>query len=335
MRDPVEAEGPPPLGAGRRPRARALRAPASSPSASSRRPSGRLARRAAASPPLLGPLIRSLRPALRRHAATAKEKRSDGIEAQARIPGRSAPAARRNARAPPENLNPFQFALLQFERAADFISASTPARARSSATPKRQLTVSIPVKMDNKKIKVFTGLPRPALDRARALEGRHPLPSRRHARRGQGARDVDDLEVRGRQHPVRRRQGRHHRRPEEALDGRERAPDAALHLRDLDHPRPRPRHPGARRLHDAAAHGLDHGHLLDDAGLLDARRRHRQADPARRLGRPQRGDRGRLLRRHRGGRQAHAPDAQGRDRGRPGLRQRRARTSRGSWRRPA
>ena len=55
-------------------------------------------------------------------------------------------------------------------------------------------------------------LPRPAQPRPRPGQGRHPLPPGRHPRRGQGPRDVDDLEVRGRRHPVRRRQGRRHRR---------------------------------------------------------------------------------------------------------------------------
>jgi glutamate dehydrogenase/leucine dehydrogenase len=56
----------------------------------------------------------------------------------------------------PENLNPYQFALRQFERAADFLSLDAGTRQVLSQ-PKRQLTVSIPIKMDNKKIKVFTG----------------------------------------------------------------------------------------------------------------------------------------------------------------------------------
>jgi glutamate dehydrogenase (NAD(P)+) len=56
----------------------------------------------------------------------------------------------------PENLNPFQFALRQFHRAADHLALDTGTRDILSH-PKRQLIVSIPVRMDNKKIKVFTG----------------------------------------------------------------------------------------------------------------------------------------------------------------------------------
>ncbi len=69
---------------------------------------------------------------------------------------RSAPARKPAAPPLPENLNPYQFALLQFERAAEFLALDAGTRALLSQ-PKRQLIVSIPIKMDNKKIKVFTG----------------------------------------------------------------------------------------------------------------------------------------------------------------------------------
>ncbi|HTY40788.1 MAG TPA: Glu/Leu/Phe/Val dehydrogenase [Thermoanaerobaculia bacterium] len=69
------------------------------------------------------------------------------------------PAAKKTATPTPlapENLNPYEFALRQFERAADFL-ALDPGTRQVLSQPKRQLTVSIPIKMDNKKIKVFTG----------------------------------------------------------------------------------------------------------------------------------------------------------------------------------
>ena len=56
----------------------------------------------------------------------------------------------------PENLNPYEFALRQFGRAADYLDLD-PGTRQVLSQPKRQLTVSIPVRMDNKKIKVFTG----------------------------------------------------------------------------------------------------------------------------------------------------------------------------------
>jgi glutamate dehydrogenase (NAD(P)+) len=56
----------------------------------------------------------------------------------------------------PENLNPYEFALRQFDRAADHLGLDTGTR-EVLRTPKRQLTVSIPVKMDDGKIRVFQG----------------------------------------------------------------------------------------------------------------------------------------------------------------------------------
>jgi glutamate dehydrogenase (NAD(P)+) len=55
-----------------------------------------------------------------------------------------------------ENLNPYDFALLQFERAADHLGLDPGVRAVLSR-PKRQLIVSIPVKMDDGSISVFQG----------------------------------------------------------------------------------------------------------------------------------------------------------------------------------
>jgi len=76
----------------------------------------------------------------------------------------SAPAPRASAKkkaasaaAPsPEDLNPYEFAQRQFDRAADHLGLNAGMRD-VLRNPKRQLTVSIPVKMDNKRIKVFTG----------------------------------------------------------------------------------------------------------------------------------------------------------------------------------
>src|SRR6476659_8112352 len=55
-----------------------------------------------------------------------------------------------------ENLNPYDFALLQFDRAADHLGLDPGVRAVLS-TPKRQLIVSIPVKMDDGSISCFHG----------------------------------------------------------------------------------------------------------------------------------------------------------------------------------
>ena len=127
--------------------------------------------------------------------------------------------------------------------------------------------------------------------RAGPVEGRHPLPPGRHARRGQGARDVDDLEVRADEPPVRRREGRRDLRPEDDVARRARADDAPVHVRDRQRDRPGEGHPGAGRRHDAGGDGVDLRHLLDEQGPLGARRRHRQAARGRRLARARRGDR--------------------------------------------
>ncbi len=56
----------------------------------------------------------------------------------------------------PENLNPYDFALRQFDRAADHLGLDAGTRD-VLRNPKRQLIVSIPVKMDNGSIRVFQG----------------------------------------------------------------------------------------------------------------------------------------------------------------------------------
>jgi glutamate dehydrogenase (NAD(P)+) len=82
------------------------------------------------------------------------------LNSRAASRARSTPAAKPRAdvaRSPsPENLNPYGFALLQFERAADKLGLNTGTR-EVLRNPKRQLLVSIPVKMDNGTIRVFQG----------------------------------------------------------------------------------------------------------------------------------------------------------------------------------
>jgi glutamate dehydrogenase (NAD(P)+) len=55
-----------------------------------------------------------------------------------------------------ENLNPYDFARLQFDRAADHLGLD-PGTREVLRTPKRQLIVSVPVKMDDQSIRVFQG----------------------------------------------------------------------------------------------------------------------------------------------------------------------------------
>ena len=81
--------------------------------------------------------------------------------------------------------------------------------------PKRQIIVSCPVQMDNGEIEVFTGYRvqyNITLGPAKGGIRYHPDVT---PRRSHGARRLDDLEVRGRAHAVRRRQGRRHLRPDQ------------------------------------------------------------------------------------------------------------------------
>ncbi len=57
---------------------------------------------------------------------------------------------------PREDLNPFRIAQLQFDMAAEFLKMDQGLR-QILRTPKRVLEVSVPVKMDNGQVKVFTG----------------------------------------------------------------------------------------------------------------------------------------------------------------------------------
>ncbi len=73
-----------------------------------------------------------------------------------RSPAPTTKPASATASPTPENLNPFGFAQRQFQRAAEHLGLD-PGMREILRSPKRQLIVSIPVKMDNKQIKVFTG----------------------------------------------------------------------------------------------------------------------------------------------------------------------------------
>jgi glutamate dehydrogenase (NAD(P)+) len=58
--------------------------------------------------------------------------------------------------APREDLNPFRIAQIQFDMAAEYLKLD-PGLRQILRTPKRVMEVSIPVKMDNSQVKVFTG----------------------------------------------------------------------------------------------------------------------------------------------------------------------------------
>ena len=217
----------------------------------------------------------------------------------------------------------FNAMLQEFDGAARLLNLE-PGIWKILTHPKRQIIVSCPVQMDNGEIEVFTGLPRAVQHHARAGERRHPLPPRRDARRSDGAGRLDDLEMRGRAHSVRRRQGRHHLRSDAHVAPRARSADAPLRGRDHRRDRTGEGRPGAGRQHQRSGDGVGDGHLQHARRPHVDGGRHRQAARTRRLARPSRGDRTRRDDRH--ARIGEAPRLrhQGRDDRRPGLRQRRS-----------
>ncbi len=167
------------------------------------------------------------------------------------------------------------------------------------------------------------GLPGAAQHRPRTRQGRRAIPSRRDARRGEGARPLDDLQVRGRQHPDGRRQGGRHRRSQEALPFRTRASLPALLRRDDRSLRRRQGHSRPGREHGTAGDGLVHGHLLDAPPGVPSGGRDRQADRAGRQPGTRDRDGGRRHDLHPRGGPASEDGARRRAGGRAGVRQRR------------
>ncbi len=110
--------------------------------------------------------------------------------------------------------NPFESMMERFDRAAQLLNLN-PDLYAVMRVPNRELKVYIPVRMDSGRIEVFEGF------RVQHNFARGPAKGGiRYApdvidRRGARARGVDDLEVRGRQRPLRRRQGRGHLRPDD------------------------------------------------------------------------------------------------------------------------
>ena len=218
--------------------------------------------------------------------------------------------------------NPFEAMMSRFDYAAKRLSLD-PGLYKVLRAPEKQIIVSVPIVRDNGEVDVYHGLSGAVQHLARSGQGRHPLRHRRHARRSEGAGRVDDLEVRGGQHSVRRRQGRRGLRPVHAVQRRAGADHPPLHLRHHRYAGARFRRAGARRQHQRAGDGVDHGHLLHAQAPHGHRRRHRQAGRDGRLARPARGDGAGLHARDPGGAQAAAHADRG-DPGRDsGLRQRR------------
>ena len=166
-------------------------------------------------------------------------------------------------------------------------------------------------------------LPRAAQRRPRPLEGRHPLPPAGDPRHRPRPRHLDDLEVRGRGHPARRRQGRRHLRPPPPEPARAGADLPRLGAPARQERRPRGRRPRPRRHDLRPAHAVDARRVRDDPRRPLPRLHHRQARRHGRLRGPHRGHRLRRRLHHPRG-AAGDGDRRAPDPGqRPGLRQRR------------
>src|ERR1019366_4004891 len=115
--------------------------------------------------------------------------------------------------------------------------------------PNREIIVHIPVAMDNGQLEVFTGYRvQPSIARG-PRQRRSAVFARCDPRRSARPGELDDLEVRGGEYPVRRGQGRHHLRSQEHVARRTGAHDPALYLGADRVYRPGEGCSGARRQH--------------------------------------------------------------------------------------
>ncbi len=113
--------------------------------------------------------------------------------------------------------NPLDDARAQLRCGRRVARATTRACTRMLATPRREITVGIPLRRDDGRVEVFIGhRVQHNFSRGPAKGGLRLQPARR-PRRGARAGDVDDLEVRAARRALRRRQGRRAHRPAPVL----------------------------------------------------------------------------------------------------------------------
>ena len=126
------------------------------------------------------------------------------------------------------------------------------------------------------------GLSRAASPHPRPDQGRHPVCPVGRYRRGGGAGDLDELEMRAGRPALWRRQGRRPGRSLHHFEARTGGAVAPLHAGDDSVRRAAYRRDGAGHGHQRAGDGLVHGHLFDVSGPHRDRDRHRQAGGLRR-----------------------------------------------------
>ena len=158
--------------------------------------------------------------------------------------------------------NPFEAMMSRFDRAAELLDLE-PGLYKVLRHPEKQIIVSDSGDDGQRRGRGVHRLPRALQHVARAGQGRHPLRPAGHARGSEGARRVDDVEVRGREPAVRRREGRRRLRSAQDERRRARAAHAPLHGRHHRDARPGLRRPRAGRQHERARDGVGDGHVLD------------------------------------------------------------------------
>ena len=180
--------------------------------------------------------------------------------------------------------------LQEFDSAARLMDLE-PGIWKILTSPKRQITVSCPIQMDNGEIEVFTGYRvqyNISLGPAKGGIRYHP--------------DVSLDEVTAlaawmtwkcavAQIPFGGGKGGDHLRPDAHVAPRDRVADSPLRRRDHRRHRTRQGRARTRRQHQRAGDGVDHGHLLDARRAHRDGDRDRQARGARRLAGPSRGHR--------------------------------------------
>ena len=106
-----------------------------------------------------------------------------------------------------QEINPWEAQAARFDLAAQKLNLEE-GLWKVLRYPNREIIVHIPVAMDNGKPGSLHRLPGAAFHCPRPVQGRHPLRSGRDAGRSPRPGQLDDLEVRRREHSLRRRQGR-------------------------------------------------------------------------------------------------------------------------------
>ncbi len=126
--------------------------------------------------------------------------------------------------------NPFEGMMSRFDQAAELLDLE-PGLYKVLRNPEKQIIISVPVMLDSGEVEVYTGY-RVLYNTSRGpAKGGIRFDEHVTLEEVKALGGVDDVEVRGRQPAVWRRQGRRDLRSAQDERGRAGAPDAPLHLR--------------------------------------------------------------------------------------------------------